>query len=452
MNPSHELLAGALGDVRAFVERFMYFESGSQAIAVSLWIVGTYVFDAYDTTPYLHIKSPEKRSGKSLLLELLELLCHKPLLAANVSPAALYRVVDSRSPTLLLDEVDAVFPKGRTSDQNKEDLRGLLNAGYRSSARAIRINLKASKDNQVEEFSAFCPKALAGIGDLPDTIADRCITISLQRKPPRIVVERFRRRSVESEASEVRDVLEGAISGLVDLLRQMHVQLPGEINDRQQDTWELLLAIADVAGPTWSIDALSACRELSGDSSDSADSFGQELLRDLYSVWDETETGGIPSSELCSRLVALPEARWGDYFGREFNQRDLAKVLKQYGIKSQSIKMPDGSVPRGYRRDVVWPVWERYLHELSATNATSATTQTPQGLRPELSGATSLLRPLPSSTSSTQVAHAESGASPDTATVVAQVAEVAQPTTSHDVDDFESVPDLPDPVTVEGTR
>lgn len=385
MTPSIASASGALGDgaelattledVREFVARFVYFEKPAQATAITLWIVGTYVFDAYDVTPYLHIKSPEKRSGKSLLLEVLEMLAANPVLAANVSPAALYRVVHLERPTLLLDEVDAIFPKGRSSgDSGKEDLRGLLNAGYRSTGMAMRINMRST--DQIERFSAFCPKALAGIGDLPDTIADRCMVIALQRKPRSVVVERFRRRIVQDEASELAARIAAVTEELTDVLHGMHPQLPPELNDREQDTWELLFALADRAGFGWAGAAREAALDLAVDAKDNTESYGQELLRDLRNVWADDEPR-LSSEDICRRLCALTEARWGDFFGREFTQRDLAKTLKPYGVRSKDVRTPAGRVRKGYYRDDLWPVWDRYL---SATSATSAASQATQGI------------------------------------------------------------------------
>src|SRR4029077_18577129 len=110
--------------------------SDAQADAVTLWAAHTHVSDAFGCTPYLAISSPEKRSGKTRLLEVLELLVHEPLPTANISDAALFRAISELGPTLLLDEVDAIFgPKAR----DREDLRGMLNAGYRRGAVARRM-------------------------------------------------------------------------------------------------------------------------------------------------------------------------------------------------------------------------------------------------------------------------------------------------------------------------
>jgi hypothetical protein len=164
-----------LDNVRAFVRRFVVLDD-DQADAVALWVAATHVFEAFACSPYLAISSAEKRSGKSLLLEVLELLVRDPLPTSNISDAALFRVIDERKPTLLIDEIDAVFGK---KAREREELRGILNAGYRRGAVTHRMG--GSNNTSLQTFSVFCPKAFAGIGDcLPDTIADRAIPIRLR--------------------------------------------------------------------------------------------------------------------------------------------------------------------------------------------------------------------------------------------------------------------------------
>jgi len=49
----------------------------------------------------------------------------------------------------------------------------------------------------------YCPEALAGIGELPDTVADRSIPIRMRRPRPGESVKRFRMRDVrEAHATE----------------------------------------------------------------------------------------------------------------------------------------------------------------------------------------------------------------------------------------------------------
>ena len=143
-------LAIALDDVAAFVRRYVVM-SASQTAATALWVLHTHAVDAAEATPYLAVTSAEKRSGKTRLLEVLELIVRSPLPTANISDAALFRAIGSLTPTLLFDEVDGIF---RARD--REDLRGLLNAGHRRGAVAYRCGGK--KMTELESFPVFCAK------------------------------------------------------------------------------------------------------------------------------------------------------------------------------------------------------------------------------------------------------------------------------------------------------
>ena len=93
------------------------------------------MFEAARVTPYILISSPTKRSGKTRLLEVLELVAREPLRAASVTEAALFQAVEAFRPTLLIDEVDAIFT-GRS--ERAEALRGVLNAGNARGAYVVR--------------------------------------------------------------------------------------------------------------------------------------------------------------------------------------------------------------------------------------------------------------------------------------------------------------------------
>jgi hypothetical protein len=232
-----------LDDVRAFVRRLVVLDD-AQAVAVTLWVALTHVFHVFGITPYLFISSAEKRSGKTRLLEVLELLVRQPLSTANISDAALFRVVAERSPTLLMDEIDAVF-----KSREREELRGLLNAGYRRGAVAHRMG--GANNRTLETFPVYCPKAFAGIGDcLPDTIIDRSIPIRLKRRTRDEQVERFRLRDVEPEGHTLRDRLAEWLEPQLDYLAESRPSLPDALDDRAQDVWEPLLAIADLTEPS----------------------------------------------------------------------------------------------------------------------------------------------------------------------------------------------------------
>lgn len=101
-------------------------------------------------------------------------------------------------------------------------------------------------------------------------------------------------------------------------------------------------------------------------------SIGVRLLADIRLVMDSHER--MSSAGICAALNAIDESGWGGWSdGKGINPRDLARRLKQYGIASKNVRLPDGTVPKGYIREDFLDAWVRYLRDTSATGATSAT-------------------------------------------------------------------------------
>jgi len=95
---------------------------------------------------------------------------------------------------------------------------------------------------------------------------------------------------------------------------------------------------------------------------------GERLLSDLREVWNDEPH--FATAELLRRLHALEESPWGDWYGRPLSARDLAKLLRPYRIKSRSVRLPDGSTPKGYSRTDLEDAWSRYTR-IPATSATT---------------------------------------------------------------------------------
>ena len=312
-------LEAVLDEVLAFVTRFVRFpDEANQPIAVTLWLAHTYAIDAAEYTPYLQITGPEKRCGKSRLLEVIEALCREPISTANISPSALFRVIEEKTPTVLLDEYDTVFG-GRHNADTAQDLRAILNAGHRRGGKVHR-SVPQGRGFKLAAFEVFAPKALAGIGDLPDTIADRSILIGLQRQSPHERAERFRRKQ-RHFAEPIGIRLAEWMETLIEDLNHARPQVPEELDDRAADGWEPLLAIADAAGGDWPSKARAAAVVLSGDEDAAAMSLGQLLLADIKSVFDDlavtyldTEDGpALWTSDLLAGLARIEESPWGEW-------------------------------------------------------------------------------------------------------------------------------------------
>jgi Protein of unknown function (DUF3631) len=363
--------AQVLGELHSALTRYVVLPSPEAADAIVLWIAATHGARAWNCAPRLDVTSPVKRCGKSRLLDIIEATCHDPLLTVNISPAALVRSLGDDPPTLLLDEADTVF--GPKAGDSHEDLRGILNAGHSRNRPYIRWDIMARKP---EHCPTFALAALAGIGDLPDTITDRAVVVKMRRRAPGEVVDRYRDRRDGAPLRQLGGRLGSWVRAHLDDLRDAEPDMP--VEDRAADTWEPLIAVADLAGDDWPARARKAAIALTAED-DTDTTLGARLLADLRDVFGDVDA--MHGQTILDELQKISEAPWGDYFGRPMNARDVAKLLKPYGVVSVDVKL-DGTNKKGYRRAHLHDPWTRYLppgHGGSATSATSATAQVNDG-------------------------------------------------------------------------
>jgi hypothetical protein len=361
--------ATLLDDLAAFLGRFVAFPTDRHKVAVALWVVHAHALDAFESTPRLAFLSAEKQSGKTRALEVLELLCPTARHASSLTAAALFRLVASERPTLLFDEVDTIF--GPSATQH-EELRGLLNAGHRRGAVAFRC-VGDPSNMRVDSFPAFAAVALAGLGDLPDTILDRSILIRMRRRAPDETVEAFRRRYVMPVAEVLRSRLAGWAADVAGELAVAEPPMPPGVTDRPADCWEALLAIADRAGRDWPERAREAAIALIGERQNADPSLGIRLLGDLRAVFGEQAK--MRTSELVDALCAIEESPWGDLRGKPMDARGLARRLKPYGIRPSDHRFAEGTA-KGYERSDFADSWRRYL-PVPGQSATRATSEQP---------------------------------------------------------------------------
>jgi hypothetical protein len=347
-----ELLVKLIGFIRRFVAL-----SEAKALLIALWIIHTHALDAADTTAYLNIWSAEKRSGKTRLLEVLSLLVARAWLTGRVTSAVLVRKVAAETPTLLLDESDAAFKGDR---EYAETLRGVLNAGFRRGGVAsLCVGQGASLT--YKDFGVFCPKAIAGIGTLPDTVADRSIPIELQRRRPGERVERFRLRKVGPQALPLQEAAAAWAQAHLEALAEAEPELPEELDDRAQDIIEPLLAIAEEVGGEWPVRARQAAVALlTGEHREDSESLGVRLLRDCRTAFNESGEDNLATGKILAQLRAPEDAPWRALQGEPLDATRLARMLKPYGIKPKKLREGEDTF-RGYCRAWFEDAWARYL-------------------------------------------------------------------------------------------
>lgn len=343
------------------LRRYLVMPSDHVVMAVVLWIIHSWSFRAAEATPYMYVVSAVKQSGKTRLLEVIELLACDPWRIAGASEAVMFRKIEADTPTLIFDEVDAVFG---VRAERTEPIRGVLNAGSRRGGVVSRC---VGEHHEVKDFNVFCPKVMAGLATtrLPDTVRDRAVTLAMHRKKPNEQVERFRLKKATAEAAPIRTSLENWAEQNVEQLVDADPDLPEELPDRAADGWEPLLAIAEQIGPEMAAAARQAAVELSAAVEVSDLSIGERLLSDIRS-WFAThaDRDRVSSEDLCDWLRTIVDSPWQVY-GRKrdqpgLTQRDLAHLLRMFGIKPRTVRMIT-TTAKGYKREWFTEAFERYV-------------------------------------------------------------------------------------------
>lgn len=164
------------GKVRAQVRRLIEMPDPASTL-FALWIIGTYVHDAFEAFPYLWFNG-SPGTGKTRCLELAAAVCYHADMNMDVSNAYLFRKVDAHKCTICYDEAENLFI---TSDGDNRERISLFNGGYRAGGYVSRVE-KDSKDNYVvRKFRSFSPKALASVHPLEETLQTRCILFGMMK-------------------------------------------------------------------------------------------------------------------------------------------------------------------------------------------------------------------------------------------------------------------------------
>ncbi len=362
VTPPPEVDGGALlCSLEEHFVRYAVLEKGLPLV-LSLWSIATHLFAGFDTFPYLAVTSPTKRCGKSRVGELLEFVSANPENTVEISPAALFRLVHEKKPTLILEEAENLSGKSEST----EALRAILNAGYRKGKK-VRRSAKKNEDGsyQVEEFETFCPKVIILIGNLPDTLSDRCIPIRMKRRTNENLA-RFRFSTAQKEAAPVKDQM--AAWAAANMNKVIDHYLMNDllfISDREAELWLPLFSLLAVAHPGRLAELEITAMQLSDvKSANEPTERGIKLLADLRQVFagPADEAGQLTSQALLSSLRKIEESPWKDWRnGKGLSARNLAELLRPYEIRPQNVRTANGKVSKAYKKDCFKDAWERYL-------------------------------------------------------------------------------------------
>ncbi|MCP4475041.1 MAG: DUF3631 domain-containing protein [Gammaproteobacteria bacterium] len=374
MEPWHEEVSGdELADI--IYQKLKRYLGAPDAIirVLTIWIISTYCYQSFSTFPYLYFSSPEPGCGKTTALKLLRAFSCRAVLTSNLTSAVVYRLVDKYSPTLLIDEIDTYL-------EMNESLQGILNSGHEKLGYAYRCN--EAKNNDVESYHTYCPKALAGIGEhRKPALASRCITIKLKKLLASEEVEEMPDHIFEESENIRRQCIRWSIDTPLD----MGVDMP--YKNRTKDNWKALFCISAAVSAEWHTHIKSAILIAIASTNDIDAHVGTRLLHDIRAVFNNHSDNKnfMRSVELCKLLKAVDEHEWADHgYGKGIKPRELAKLLKPYGIKSRQKKLNSkkNTNYHGYCYNDFKEAFTRYLTKPPEKPATAATSATSANIAP----------------------------------------------------------------------
>lgn len=363
VEPWPEAVSGAnvLAEIASTFARYVALPDGA-ANTLALWSAHAHCFQSFVCSPRLNISSPEKGCGKTTLRDVLTEFVPRPLPTENLSAPVLFRVIESRKPTVLADECDAWL-------RDNEELRGMLNAGHRRGGQALRCE---GDSHEVRAFNVFAPAVLCGIGALPGTLHDRSIIVRLERAKPGELCQRFDSRHVEKEVELCRKLARWCADNLA-RLEACDPVLPSDAFNRLADNWRPLFAIAAVAGGDWPQRAADAFAKLTAKTDADAQGIGTMLLADIRRVFNEANAERMLSKTLVDTLCTMSDRPWPEANrGRPITPTWMAGRLRGFNVSSKTIRVGDERA-NGYELAHFQDAFDRYLPSLGMSKHDNVT-------------------------------------------------------------------------------
>jgi putative DNA primase/helicase len=362
--------ADVLAEIASTFARYVALPDGA-ADTLALWSAHTHCFQSFVCSPRLNISSPEKGCGKTTLRDVLAEFVPRPLPTENLSAPVLFRVIESRKPTVLADECDAWL-------RDNEELRGMLNAGHRRGGQALRCE---GDSHEVRAFNVFAPAVLCGIGALPGTLHDRSIIVRLERAKPGELCQRFDSRHVEQETELCRKLARWCADNLA-RLGACDPVLPSSAFNRLADNWRPLFAIAQVAGGDWPQRAAEAFAKLTAKTDADAQGIGTMLLADIQRVFIEASAERMLSKTLVDTLCSMSDRPWPEANrGRLITPTWMARRLHCFNVSSKTIRVGDERA-NGYELAHFQDAFDRYLPNPGLSKRDNVTTPDFTGRNP----------------------------------------------------------------------
>ena len=313
--------------ISAKFKEHVKFQDESDADALALWVAMTYVMEHLEIAPMVYVTSPEPMCGKSTVMKLLKVFCHRAEMVSKITPAAIYRLIERDQPTLVFDEADRFLC-------GNNELNGIINAGHARFEATVIINEKLPNGNyEPIEFPVWCAKAIAGIGKQDDTLTSRSIVISLRRKLVSETVKPIRFNMFQ-EYEFVRESLAAWAANFAPISEQEMEPFLKANTDRGTDNWLALGIIAKRINPEWVMRVQAALDTIEVRQCDGLQSAGVQLLSDVRDVVSESSRPEWSSSDLYDAVVNDPETDWSVFdYGKPISRKKFTQMMIDFGAK-----------------------------------------------------------------------------------------------------------------------
>lgn len=350
--------------IRKFLSEYLHFEDKEILLAISYWIAGTYLFESFDAFPYCVITASTKRSGKTLLSDLMGFCASVPFKVAGATAAAIFRAIEERKPTLVWDEAEAL------GSEAANNLRAFLNVGYRKGQCIPR-----AQGDALKEWPTYCPKIFVLIGQVFDTLRDRAMIITMRRGTTEQTnkLKRFSNETCKQIGLQITDEIRPIIAEhSAEILEAYENENLEFLTDRDEEIWRPLFAICKVFEPefynTLKRVAVDMATEKTAPVKDKEilrleekraekEEYAARVLRDMVAITKTVKS--ISSVDAIEKLKAIDVAPWRKLGGTgldAFMLSDLLgvfeirpKVHREKGDKKNSGK--GQKVFRGYSRE-----------------------------------------------------------------------------------------------------
>lgn len=331
-----------------YIAGYSHFENPEIIKAVSLWIAGTYMFESFDSYPYLVITARTKQAGKTRLSELLSFTSNMPFRVAGASAASLFRKIQDDKPTIIWDEAETL------SSEASSLVRAFLNVGYRKGQTIPRAT-----GNGVTEYPTYCPKVFVLIGDVYDTLRDRSLIVTMQRGTPK---RRFSYENAKAEGEEIATELRETIANNMELIAGLYEkQVLQFLTDRDEEIWRPLFSIAQQIDtesyqPMRVISADMAAEKtnpvkyvpnVDAEKKIQMEQFGARLLCDLLRITSKMKA--VQTIDAIPMLMKIDVAPWRKYMGTGLDPIMMADLLAIFDLKPKPQRV-GAKVFRGYSR------------------------------------------------------------------------------------------------------